>query len=141
MKVFNFGADEYLVKPISTNILTVNAASLFKRQSNKLRKNELLSLNVDGITLQPKSQKCLVNNKDVKLTSFEFNLLKLLMQNEGNILSRDMIYTRLLGRVYNGIERTVDVRMSQLREKLSLEQIRKIRIETIWGQGYMLSKL
>ena len=50
-----------------------------------------------------------------------------------------MLYSRLLGRVYNGVERTLDVRMSQLRDKLANVGMAKVQIETIWGQGYMLS--
>lgn len=141
VKAFNLGADDYLVKPISTNILTARIMSLFRRQKDKVQHNEGNEISLAELALQPKSQKCYVGGKAVKLTGFEFNLLKLLMQHEGTILTRDAIYTQLLGRAYNGVERTVDVRMSQLREKLALEGLKQVQIETIWGQGYMLTKL
>ncbi|QBG35514.1 response regulator transcription factor [Litorilituus sediminis] len=141
VKAFNLGADDYLVKPISINILTARITSLFRRQQDRVDYNEASDISLAEILLQPKSQKCFVSGKAVKLTGFEFNLLKLLMQHEGRILTRDAIYTQLLGRAYNGVERTVDVRMSQLREKLALEGLKQVQIETIWGQGYMLTKL
>jgi len=104
-----------------------------------MKQTELASLSVGDICLEPKAQRCFVNEEIVKLTGFEFNLLRLLIENEGQILSRDQLYSTLLGRVYNGAERTIDVRMSQLREKLISSNMTKVRIETIWGQGYMLS--
>lgn len=56
-------------------------------------------------------------------------------------MSRDFIYKTLLGRDYNGSERTIDVRMSQLRDKITRQGQQKTRIETVWGQGYMLNLL
>ncbi len=136
---FNFGADEYIVKPISTNILSVRITALLRRYKQRIKQAELASLSVGDVCLEPKAQKCFINEKAVRLTGFEFNLLRLLLENQGQILSRDQLYSTLLGRVYNGVERTVDVRMSQLREKLISAGMVKIQIETIWGQGYMLS--
>jgi DNA-binding response OmpR family regulator len=136
---FQLGVDEYLIKPVSANILSVRASALFRRNNQKLNINEENSICVGDILLEPKSQKCFVNNEKVKLTGFEFNLLKLLLINQGSILSRDNIYIALLGRAYNGTERTVDVRVSQLREKLISGNMKKCQIETVWGKGYMVS--
>jgi|GEM_PF-1018745 len=139
VQAFNLGADEYLIKPISVNVLSVRIAALFRRYNQKTKQTELASLSFADVCLEPKAQRCFVNEKIVKLTGFEFNLLRLLLENEGKILSRDQLYSTLLGRVYNGAERTIDVRMSQLREKLLRAGMAKVQIETIWGQGYMLS--
>lgn len=139
VQAFNFGADEYLLKPVSENILSVRIAALFRRYNQKIKQTELASLSLGDLCLEPKAQRCFVNENIVKLTGFEFNLLRLLLEREGQILSRDKLYGTLLGRVYNGVERTIDVRMSQLREKLLRAGMTKIQIETIWGQGYMLS--
>lgn len=136
---FTLGADDYLPKPIDSRILMVRIASLFRRQTNKSSQVALASLTIGDICLQPKSQKCFINGDVVKLTTFEFNLLKSLVEHQGNILSRDQLYSSLLRRVYNGVERTLDVRMSQLREKLTLAGMKKNQIETVWGQGYMFN--
>lgn len=73
------------------------------------------------LTLLPFSFKCQVNGQPITLTQLEFKLLYLLVSNEGKIMSRNFIYKTLLGRDYNGSEITVDVRMSQLREKLTCQ--------------------
>ena len=135
------GADDYLLKPIDSRILMMRIAALFRRQSNKSNQVELASLTLGDVCLQPKSQKCFINGEVVKLTTFEFNLLKALVENQGKILSRDQLYSTLLRRVYNGVERTLDVRMSQLREKLTIAGMKKNQIETVWGQGYMLNNI
>jgi len=139
LQAFRLGIDDYVQKPISSTIFTAKINALTRRIQDSFISDDLVPLTIGALTIQPKSQQCLVNNNRVKLSGFEFNLLKLLMQNVGNILSRDMIYSRLLGREYNGVERTVDVRMSQLREKLSMKGLRNLNIETVWGQGYMLN--
>lgn len=138
---FNLGADDYLIKPMDSRILMMRIEALFRRQSNKVNPVELASLAIGDVCLQPKSQKCFINGEGVKLTTFEFNLLKSLIEHQGRILSRDQLYSTLLRRVYNGVERTLDVRMSQLREKLTIAGMKKNQIETVWGQGYMFNNI
>jgi DNA-binding response OmpR family regulator len=137
----NLGADDYLMKPIDNRILMMRIHALFRRQSNKVNPVELASLTIGDVCLQPKSQKCFINGEGVKLTAFEFNLLKSLIEHQGRILSRDQLYSTLLRRAYNGVERTLDVRMSQLREKLTVAGMNKNQIETVWGQGYMFNNI
>jgi len=139
LDVFKLGADDYLAKPIDSRILMMRIAALFRRQHDKTNQVELASLTLGDVCLQPKSQRCFINGDVVKLTTFEFNLLKLLLERQGQILSRDQLYHTLLNRPYSGVERTLDVRMSQLREKLTLAGMIKNQIETVWGQGYMLN--
>jgi len=136
---FNLGADEYLVKPVSENILNVRIDSLFRRYSKQQVVDEEANIQLGGLTLFPYSYKCQLGGSNIPLSQFEFKLIRLLADNVGRIMSRDYIYTHLLGREYNGSERTVDVRVSQLREKLTKNSQSKLHIETVWGQGYMLS--
>jgi len=138
---FKLGVDDYLLKPIDSRILMMRIEALFRRQSDKANQVELASLTMGDVCLQPKSQKCFINGEVVKLTTFEFNLLKSLVEHQGKILSRDQLYSTLLRRVYNGVERTLDVRMSQLREKLTIAGMKNNQIETVWGQGYMFNNI
>lgn len=138
---FTLGADDYFCKPVDSRILMMRIAALFRRQNDMPKPVELASLTMGDVCLQPKSQKCLVKGNVVKLTTFEFNLLKVLIENQGQILTRDQLYSSLLSRVYNGVERTLDVRMSQLREKLTLAGMQSNQIETVWGQGYMFNNI
>ena len=137
---FEYGVDEYMVKPLSSKIFSVRIASLFKRCAPKPLSKKA-EITVGELTLSPMSFKCALGKESIALTQFEFKLLHLLAENVGVIMSRDIIYRNLLGREYNGSERTVDVRVSQLREKLALVKAQKApNIETIWGQGYLLSE-
>ncbi len=136
---FNLGADEYLVKPISQNILKVRVDALLRRYTEAEVDEEHTPIKLGNLQLCPSSFKCKLGDKNIPITGFEFKLLQLLAENKGKVMSRDRIYTSILGREYNGSERTVDVRISQLREKLALKNHSQVRIETIWGQGYMLS--
>lgn len=136
---FNLGIDEYLVKPISENILNVRIDALLRRSMKRVDVDDKAQIQVGNLNLFPYSFKCQLAGKDISLTQFEFKLLRLLADNAGKIMSRDFIYTNILGREYNGCERTVDVRVSQLRNKLTKKGEKEVRIETVWGQGYMLS--
>ena len=136
---FNLGIDEYLVKPISEKILNVRLDALLRRTIKIATADDSAHIQVGNLNLFPYSFKCQLAGKELSLTQFEFKLLRLLADNVGKIMHRDFIYTELLGREYNGSERTVDVRVSQLRDKLTKKGEQKVRIETVWGQGYMLS--
>lgn len=138
---FNLGVDDYLVKPISKNIFDVRVTALFKRYVKSKVSDTQTKIKLGDLTLFPFAFKCQVNEQTIALTQFEFKLLHLLVSNEGKVMSRDFIYQTLLGRLYNGSERTVDVRMSQLRDKLTRQGGSTTRIETVWGQGYILNSL
>ncbi len=138
---FGVGIDDYLIKPISTDILKARVDSLIRRAKAPFQQSLPTKLQVGDITIFPLAQKCEVNHKGVHLSTFEFRLLGLLLANVGQIMSRDSIYKTLLGREYNGAERTVDVRVSKLRDKLASVGLEQTRIETVWGKGYILTEL
>jgi len=94
-----------------------------------------------GLGIYPQANKCEINGNSIRLSSFEFQLLALLTRNAGRVMTRDAIYDVLLNRQYNGVERTVDVRISKLRDKLLNEGMTHVRIETVWGKGYILNEV
>jgi two-component system OmpR family response regulator/two-component system response regulator RstA len=141
ISAFKAGVDDYLIYPITPSILKVRLNALLRRQPNQNSENDKAKIQVGDITLYPQTQECQVKNKGVRLSTFEFKLLGLLLTNVGKIMSRDSIYTRLLGREYNGEERTVDVRVSKLRDKLSNLGVEQAKIETVWGRGYILNEV
>ncbi|NQZ21518.1 MAG: response regulator transcription factor [Colwellia sp.] len=138
---FQLGADDYIVKPVAPGVLKVRIEALLRRQplQDNLRSPSIFR--VGDITLFPQANKCEVKEKRVSLSSFEFQLLALLLRNAGRVMTRDAIYNLLLGREYNGTERTVDVRISKLRDKLMTEGMVKTKIETVWGKGYILNEI
>ena len=78
-----------------------------------------------------------LQDENVDLTSQEFDLLWLLASKAGEVQNRDYIYKAVIGREYDGLDRSVDVRISRLRKKLHDSTETPFRIKTIWGQGYL----
>ena len=141
IEAFKAGVDDYLIQPVTPSILKVRLDALYRRQPTQSKVDNKSKIQVGDITLYPHTQQCHVKNQGVHLSTFEFKLLGLLLTNVGKIMSRDSIYMRLLGREYNGEERTVDVRMSKLRDKLSSLGVEETKIETVWGRGYILNEV
>ena len=137
---FNLGADDYIIKPISPNLLKARIQALFRRQPLQNNAQTPNVFQVGDIELNPQANKCNVQGISIKLSSFEFQLLALLLRNVGRVMTRDSIYNLLLGREYNGTERTVDVRISRLRDKLLSVGMQQTIIETVWGKGYVLNE-
>ncbi len=139
LAAFNVGADDFLVKPSSPQLITAHIEALLRRSKAKKVNSQRQKITVGEISLSPSEQKCEVNGKEISLSGFEFELLSLLMFNTGKVLTRDDIYKLLLGREYDGAERSVDVRLSRLRDKLIRQGVEQTKIKTIWGKGYLLS--
>lgn len=139
ISAFKLGADDFISKPVSPRILKVRLDAMLRRKPAQCAR-PLHVLSLGNMTLYPQVNKCEINGDRVRLSYFEFQLLVLLSQNAGSVMTRDAIYKYLLNRQYNGVERTVDVRISKLREKLVSEDLANVRIETVWGKGYILNE-
>lgn len=133
------GADDYLIKPITFNLLKAKIDVQLRHLPQIQEQEPQHKVEVGDISIYPLAQKCKVKGESIRLSRFEFQLLLLLLSNAGKVLSRDQIYTLLLGREYNGLERTIDVRISTLRDKLASKGMEKAQIETVWGKGYILN--
>ena len=79
----------------------------------------------------------MLEQREIILTSHEFELLWLLASNAGEVLNRDYVHQQMIGRQYDGLDRTVDVRISRLRKKLFDNTSKPYRIKTVCGQGYL----
>jgi DNA-binding response OmpR family regulator len=78
-----------------------------------------------------------LGNEVIDFTTQEFELLHFLARNSGKVLSRDDIFNNIRGIEYDGLDRTVDVRISRLRKKLQDNPSQPQRIKTVWGKGYL----
>ncbi|MDN3653627.1 response regulator transcription factor [Thalassotalea ponticola] len=139
LAAFNVGADAYITKPASPQLIVAHIEALLRRSKGKNALANRQKVIVGDISLSPGEQQCEVNGKPVSLSVFEFELLSLLMFNADKVLTRDDIYKLLLGREYDGSERSVDVRLSRLRDKLERHGVTQTQIKTIWGKGYLLT--
>lgn len=129
------GADDYLIKPVRPRLLLAKIRSLLRREppvTTEQNKRVFGSLQVDD-----EERIVTLNGINVTLTSMEFELLSLLTLFPGEILSRDFIAQQLKGREHDGLERSADNAISQLRRKLHDNGREPKRIKTVRGKGYV----
>lgn len=133
------GADDYLIKPIKPRLLLAKVNSFLRRklpaQSINATQEKII---FDEFCLCPVSRVVTLATQEVKLTSAEYDLLALLAKNAGNILSRDDIAINTTGTEHDGLERSIDNKISALRKKLNDDARSPCRIKTIRSKGYML---
>ena len=138
----NLGADDYIPKPFEIEELLARINALFRRVSFAKPRESVLSykeltLNVDRMSFSMKSEAGSDANTEVPLSKTEFMLLKLLVENQGKVLSRSTIIDEIWGKDHFIDENTIDVYVGYLRQKIS-EFSKDEYIKTVRGAGYMM---
>jgi len=133
------GADDYIIKPVEPHVLLARINMLLRRHSHQIKTN-VEQINFGRLFINKASRQVSLNEEPVDLTSHEFELLWLLSQHAGEPQSREYIHQKMIGREYDGLDRSVDVRISRLRKKLGDNPETPTKVLTVWGKGYMLSK-
>lgn len=133
------GADDYIVKPVEPRLLLARIHALLRRIKSHPAQAE--SPNVDQLVfgqlvIDQKSRQTTFKEELIQLTSHEFDMLWLLAQNASSVVDRDTLYKEIIGREYDGVDRSADVRISRLRKKLHDDAKAPFRIKTIWGKGF-----
>ena len=134
------GADDFVHKPIEPPVLLARLRALLRRSQPKAISDPSPSddqLKFGQLTINMKAHEVRLQGEPVEFTTQEFELLSLLARNAGTVLSRDDIFNNIRGIEYDGLDRTVDVRISKLRKKLADNTSHPQRIKTIWGKGYL----
>ncbi|MBV1908092.1 MAG: response regulator [Kangiellaceae bacterium] len=131
-----FGADDYVIKPAEPRVLLARIKALLRRTSF-LSKQPSEHITFGSLSIDTSSRQVILSGEKIPLSTHEFDLLHIIASNPGNILSRDYLFTKLYNREYDGLDRTMDVRVSQLRKKLNDNPEDAFRIKTIWGKGYL----
>lgn len=134
LKGYKYGADDYIVKPFPLAVLTEKISAMIRRHKG-LRDDH--SIEESGIRLDLKTRQTFVGDKEIKLPLKDFNLLLLLMQNKGTVLSRDVILSKVWGWDFDGDDRTVDTHIKRIRKVLG-DKARLI--VTTSGVGYSFKK-
>ncbi len=131
------GADDYVVKPVEPRVLLARIHALLRRMSGTTAPIPSgHTLQFGRLTIDKASRRVNGGGEDISLTSHEFDLLCLLADNASTVVSRVTLYKELIGREYDGLDRSADVRVSRLRKKLKDNPQNPFRIKTIWGKGF-----
>lgn len=124
------GADDYIEKPYDIDILIAKIKGIFKRRLARdvLTENDL-TLNIAQGTAEK-------DGKPLQLTAKEFELLRILIENKGQTLTKDMLFNRIWGADSESEPQTLTVHIKWLRQKLEPDPSKPVRILTVWGKGY-----
>ena len=126
---FEVGADDYVIKPVQPTILIA-------RVKAHLRHRPTSQLTEVPLKIDDSSRTVFVYGKDLKLTTSEFDLLAFLFEHQGQTLSRQELYHSLRGIDYDGLDRSIDLRVSKLRSHLRDMGLAQEVIKTVHGRGY-----
>lgn len=139
----NVGADDYVTKPF-------NPVEVIARVKSQLRRYMTLGgghkaepengYTIGNIELNDKSKQVFVDGEEVSLTPTEFEILKLLMKNAGEVLSPKEIYKKVWGGEALGAESTVAVHIRHLREKIEINPADPRYLKVVWAHGYKMEK-
>jgi len=131
------GADDYLIKPFDLAELKARLRALLRRSQRGESTPQVLQ--IGSLTLDVARRELRVDGKPVELTPSEFELLRVLMQSPGYAFTRDELLEKALGYAYEGMGRTLDSHIKNLRRKLEPHPTRPLYVLTVRGVGYRLN--
>lgn len=134
LKGYKYGADDYIVKPFPLSVLSEKISAMIKRYKGLNADNTISEC---GVTLNLRTRQVFCENREIKLPLKDFDLLMLLMQNKGTVLSRDIILSKIWGWDFDGDNRTVDTHIKRIRKALG---DKAHLIVTTTGIGYSFKK-
>ena len=135
------GADDYIAKPVQPRVLLARIKALLRRlpaASETTADTE--SMTFGQFRISQATRTASLGGEGIDLTTAEFDLLWLLASHAGNVLSRDDLLQELRGIGFDGLDRSIDARISRLRKKLNDDPENPTRIKTVRGKGYLFSK-
>ena len=129
------GADDYITKPFSLGEFLARVRAALRRQPRSISTERFES---GDLTIDLVARRAYKGKEELNLSYKEFDLLAELMRNQGIVLSRDLLLTKVWGYDYVGGTRTVDVHVRWLREKIETDPAKPERLITVRGVGYKL---
>lgn len=135
VKGLDLGADDYLVKPFALEELLARVRALLRRKTDKLEETSLLSF--EDLSLDLDAREAIRAGKRIELTSKEYDLLLLFMQNPRRVLTRDSIMEKIWGYDFSGESNVLEVYIAMLRQKIEEGGTPRL-IQTVRGTGYVL---
>ena len=141
VEALNAGIDDYLAKPVRPHVLLARINALLRRTVPPSQLNkESGPLEVQDLNLYPDSRTVMRAGRVVELSDSEFDLLWLLASHAGSVVSRDQLSSGLRGVAFDGLDRSVDMRVSKLRKSLGDGPVPHRYIRTMRSKGYLFLK-
>ncbi|MEZ4324753.1 MAG: response regulator transcription factor [Polyangiales bacterium] len=129
------GADDYVIKPVVPQVLLARVRAMLRRE----RQATSSVLRFGALRLETGAREALGPSGPIPLTSAEYDLLAFFVQHAGRVIERDELFLALRGVPYDGLDRSLDLRVSKLRSKLREHLGGDAMIRTVHGRGYLFA--
>ena len=138
----NIGADDYITKPFNPLELAARVKSNLRRYTSlgSLNTENKSVFRVGGLIINDETKQVTVDGEPVKMTPIEYNILLLLMKNQGRVFSIDQIYESIWNEDAIGADNTVAVHIRHIREKIEINPKDPRYLKVVWGVGYKIEK-
>lgn len=132
------GANDYIIKPARPRALLARIKMLLRQDTSLVpASNAKEELVFGNLRLDRNANQASYAERDLQLSTGLFELLWLIANNAGSVITREQVFQELTGREYDGLDRRFDVMISQLRRKVNDDPQNPKRIKTVWGKGYL----
>ena len=138
----NIGADDYITKPFNPLELAARVKSNLRRYTSlgSLNTENKSVYQVGGLVINDDTKQVTVDDEPVKMTPIEYNILLLLVKNQGRVFSIDQIYESIWNEDAIGADNTVAVHIRHIREKIEINPKEPRYLKVVWGVGYKIDK-
>jgi len=138
----NIGADDYVSKPFNPLELVARVKSHLRRYTKlgNMQEDNKQIYRVGGLAINDDTKEVMVDEELVKLTPIEYNILLLLVKNQGRVFSIDQIYENIWNEEAIGADNTVAVHIRHIREKIEINPKEPRYLKVVWGVGYKIEK-
>ncbi|MCI9277662.1 DNA-binding response regulator [bacterium D16-50] len=138
----NIGADDYITKPFNPLELAARVKSNLRRYTSlgSLNAENKAVFRVGGLIINDDTKQVTVDGETVKMTPIEYNILLLLVKNQGRVFSIDQIYESIWNEDAIGADNTVAVHIRHIREKIEINPKDPRYLKVVWGVGYKIDK-